>query len=161
MINYSFKNAFQKKEMTSRKPPPLPRGWSQHESTKIPGKLYYFNKGTGVTTWDIRDIISSADLPVTGRQRDINSLSVEELETLLKLRKQEDASPSKQKRKLVRETNSVSNKKRKKIVLHFSKEETKPKEDALKTSQLALEKSPIPICKSVYCLKKQQFSNHF
>ena len=159
MMNYSFKNAFQKKEMTSRKPPPLPRGWSQHESTKIPGKLYYFNKGTGVTTWDIRDIISSADLPVTGRQRDINSLSVEELETLLRLRKQEDASPSKQKRKLVRETNSLSNKKRKKIVLHFSKEETKPKEDALKTSQLALEKSPIPICKSVDRSSEKSFDS--
>ena len=116
-------------------------------------KVYYFNKQTGATTWDLRDIISSGDLPSSGRQPDLSSLSVEELERMLRRKKQEEGlSPSKQKRKLNSEENS-SNNKRKRIVLNFSaKEEKKQQPTSKVTSQSASVKdsckSPVPTCKS-------------
>ena len=114
--------------------------------------VYYFNKQTGATTWDLRDIVSSADLPSSGRQPDLGSLSVEELERMLRRKKQEEGlSPSKQKRKLSEE-NSLNNK-RKRIVLNFStKEDENKKLKSKVTSQSALVKdrckSPVPTCKS-------------
>ena len=147
--------------MSSRKPPPLPPGWSQHESNKCPGKVknlhfklltftdifkvYYFNKQTGATTWDIRDIVSKADLPSSGRQPDLSNISVEELERMLRRKKQEEnLSPSKQKRKLSEENNS--NHKRKRIVLNFSTEEDeKNKLKSKVNAQNAIEKDS---CKS-------------
>ena len=44
--------------------PVLPPGWSQHMSTRVPGQYYYFNRETGATTWDIREIVSGKFLQI-------------------------------------------------------------------------------------------------
>ena len=114
--------------------------------------MYYFNDKTGATTWDIKDIVSSADLPSSGRQLDLGSLSVEELERMLRRKKQEeDLSPSKHKRKLDEKPNS--NSKRKRIVLNFSTEdEEKKKRNTQVTTQSQSVKENckrlVPNCKS-------------
>ena len=115
-------------------------------------KVYYFNKQTGATTWDIRDIVSKADLPSSGKPPDLSNISVEELERMLRRKKQEEnLSPSKQKRKLSEENNS--NHKRKRIVLNFStREDEKNKLKSKVNAQNAIEKnsckSKVPTSKS-------------
>ena len=118
---------------TSKDPnqlPPLPDGWTQHFSRRE-GRPYYFNKRTGAKTWDIRDIISNENLPSSGVTKDINELSVEELERLLEEKKKkegEDVKSSKSKRKST-SCDDVNNPKRKKIVFDLPKS---PKKNLLK-----------------------------
>ena len=138
-----------------RKVPPLPPGWSQHESKSHPGVVYYWNKDTGARTWDLKDIVSSGDLPVTsaaGTAPDINTLSVEQLEKLLEVKKRQEAggqsssSPSKSKRKSS-ENDCISHSKRKKIVFDLPKRDlqTLPK-PSIKNERLS--DSSEPRCKS-------------
>ena len=114
--------------------------------------MYYFNEQTGANTWDIRDIVSSADLPSSGRQPDLSSLSVEELERMLQRKKQEeDLSQSNHKRKLDEKPNS--NSKRKRIVLKFSteEEEKKKRNPQVTTKSPSVKENynrPVPYCKS-------------
>jgi hypothetical protein len=39
--------------------PCLPPGWSCHVSRSVPGRCYYFNKGTGDKTWELSELLPS------------------------------------------------------------------------------------------------------
>ena len=110
--------------------PPLPDGWTQHFSRRE-GRPYYFNKRTGAKTWDIRDIISHENLPASSVSRDINELSVGELERLLeekKKKEEEEVKSNKTKRKSTT-NDDINSPKRKKIVFDLPKS---PKKNLLK-----------------------------
>ena len=122
---------------TSRdKMPVLPRGWSRHASNSCPGRFYFFNTETGAKTWDIRDIISGKDLPKEASTKDINELSIDELEKLLEEKKKrecmENQSTSKRKsldsidNKRKNEGSDILNPKRKKIAFDLQKNQCSP-----------------------------------
>merc|ERR1719391_188964 len=51
--------------MSPSKPPPppplkLPDGWTIHQSSSFPGKVYFFNNHTGASAWDLNDIQRSS-----------------------------------------------------------------------------------------------------
>ena len=97
------------------------------------GRYYYFNTETGAKTWDIRDIISGKDLPMEASKKDINDLSVHELEKLLEEKKKrerfDNQSASSNKRKSSEsidnkrkdQDSDVLNQKRKKIAIDIHK----------------------------------------
>jgi len=118
---------------SGEKMPDLPRGWSRHVSNSCPGRYYYFNTETGAKTWDIRDIISGKDLPMEASNKDINDLSIHELEKLLEEKKKRErlekqsASSNKRKssesidNKRKNQNSDVLNPKRKKIAIDIHK----------------------------------------
>ena len=97
------------------------------------GRYYYFNTETGAKTWDIRDIISGKDLPMEASNKDINDLSIHELEKLLEEKKKRErlekqsASSNKRKssesidNKRKNQNSDVLNPKRKKIAIDIHK----------------------------------------
>ena len=137
----------------------LPHGWSRHESTKIPGKFYYFNELTGARTWDLRDVGPRHDKPSTSNtpsrgtahsrgpsnmtvpSPDINSLSVEQLEQLIEKKKKQEAGRSFSKNSKRKSSDlNQEQPKRQKIVFDLPNNSNQIKKNPIVTSDRLLEK---------------------
>ena len=72
--------------------PRLPEGWSAHVSSSFPGKVYYFNKVTGATTWSVEDIPPTPSSPLSR----LPDLGLEELQRMLREQEQKVAGMKKE-----------------------------------------------------------------